>query len=203
MKMAIEVTTDLNIENTKLILDGLSRCRGIDQYNVSIHVDDGCPGMLDMLRNHPLRHVRFLKAFRIGRDCNVYTAMEHGFQDSDYVVHLDDTAVPHESFLDMHKFCAVECGDKNNDVMAVSAFGLTLPGSWHTDRFSEYEFNYKASFKSIGFGTWKHRWRGFFQNNWHGDGSWSENIDAQFSGLLVHPTHACCNLIPSRSAVAA
>lgn len=108
-------------------LEALSRCHGIDDYLVLIHVEPGYPEVLQVARDVKFSRVVIVEnADLLGCTQNTLSAVLHGFQHADFVVCLDDDTVPAPDCLRYFEWARHAFRD-DKSVFTVTGFARYTP----------------------------------------------------------------------------
>lgn len=151
-------------EYTRLCIEYISRCHGIKDYTVLIHIDGD--GNKDVAKECAklLKSVKSLEVVKHGAHlgCNKNTklALESGFAVSDYVIHIEDDVLVARDGLEYMEWASQFEGDPK-----IFTTGLWRhPAGWLPDQNRpwipghESLADYVGGFYVWGWGTWKTRW---------------------------------------------
>lgn len=145
---------------------------------------------LDLIRNGPVRfdHVQVLSP---RRHCNgaVKAAMDFGFEQAEFFIHIEDDTPVCYDFFDWMRF-ALKAHRTNERVFAVSAFNWgRVPSNgpippqvpefrtFEEAKRNQYAYGYWTWYTCWAFGLWRDRYL-FFRDRWppHGAESWDTAI---------------------------
>lgn len=149
------------------VLDALSRCAGVDEYRVLIHVDPGSPQVVQVIKQARLpRKCLVQNADRLGCNLNTYSALHHGFQCADFVIHLEDDTVPAADCLKYFEWARDAYRDDQR-VFSVSSYSKSVGRTDDGHRVVREPW-----FTPWGWATWADRWNEMHANWSHGATSW-------------------------------
>ena len=151
-------------EYTKVLLDHLDQCFGIEYYDITICCDPGSKAVEKLAKNfRPNQTNVIVNDRRFGCNTNIYQSLAIGFSKSDYHIHLEDDTIPGKDCLKYFEWAngkykedkniftvsgyvnsdnKMECYyEKNSNVNNVSRRCWFTPWGWATwkDRFDEME----------------------------------------------------------------
>lgn len=157
---------------TRRVIESLARCDGIEDHLVVFHVEPGDREVLRLAREAPLEKKQVIEnSVRLGCNVNTYTALDHAFQLSDFVIHLEDDTVPARDCL--RYFQWARRYQRDSEVFSVAAYGKSTPPP------SEYyAVRRVAWFTPWGWATWSDRWAEI-RERWHFDAaeSWDLTVN--------------------------
>jgi hypothetical protein len=92
---------------SKVVLDALAKCRGISDYTVLAFVEPGCAETEKIYSEFGAAKQMVVKINRerIGISANTLQAWDAGFEQSDFIIHLEDDTVPAIDMLKMMEHC--------------------------------------------------------------------------------------------------
>ena len=155
----ITMTAYRRPDYTRKVLDALSRCQGIDEYQVLLHLEPGCPEVLDVIHNSRFAQLTLVEnADRLGCGPNTFSALHHGFQLADFVIHLEDDTVPTPDCLRYFEW-ARRTYQEDRDVFSVTSYSKVqaTPEQYHTAVRHRW-------YTPWGWGTWIDRWNEMAEN---------------------------------------
>ncbi len=172
-KPTIVITLCRRPDYTHRMLEALSQCYGIDDYDLLFSVDFderhereswdtyGLAVDFRTFYRHPACEVYHHKP-RLGIDRNKMWAIPRAFEYTDFVIALEDDTIPAMDFLRYMEW-AREAFRADPQCMAVS--GYSNPTTETPEDFLYQAFR-REGFNTWGWGMWQNRWRKLF-----GDGS--------------------------------
>lgn len=138
---------------TGRVLDALSRCDGIDEYRVLIHIEPGSSEVLEVVRDAKLARKTLVENVdRLGCGTNTYCALHHGFQWADFVIHLEDDTVPARDCLRFFEW-ARHTYQADRNVFSITAYSKAIASSEQYHRVMRAPW-----FTPWGWATWSDRW---------------------------------------------
>jgi len=164
---------------SRAVLDALSRCAGIKNYLIVICVEPGNEAVLRIAKSVNFAESKvYVNPERYGCSRNSYEAMRRGFENSEFVIYVQDDDQLAYDALKYFEFCKNKFrGD--GSVYTVCAWNLMkdpCPPS-HNHRIMRRDL-----FISLTMATWKDRWeeRGGMRDNWdygYKQGGWDVHIN--------------------------
>ncbi len=171
-------------------MDALSRCYGIQDYKLHCFVDlsseqetihDVC---IDIRIRCGLNLDITFNDTRVDCNTNIYDCLYWGFEQTDYLIHIEDDIVLAKDALLYFEQCG-KTYEKDQDILTVSAYnnGELAYKETHTDEFKPslsavYRQN---NFAPWGWATWKDRWEEIKEN-------WQFGFDARYKdGKMILP----------------
>ncbi len=157
MSKVITMTVYNRPDYTRRCLEALAKCEGIKQYQVFIHVDPGCDEVSEICAGW-VNGGDLLMSFnekRVGCNMNILSAMAHGFEHSDTVIHIEDDILLAPDALKWFEWALDKYKD-DKSVFSVSGYSNKEP--------SEALFFYqqrRSWFTPWGWATWKDRFEPF------------------------------------------
>jgi len=148
---------------TKRVLEGLSKCKGIEEYTFLPCIEPGNDEVIAMIKN-----IDFMKSDvvinRRRLDCteNTFQALSRGFGLSDYVIHFEDDIVPAEDCLIYFEWAKEKFKD-SFPVFTICAYNK-IEKKKFKDKDAYKTFG-KLWFTPWGWATWESRWKEI-ENNW-------------------------------------
>lgn len=138
---------------SKQVMDALGKCHGIDRYKVIARVEPGNLEVLRVLSNFKACEISVRvneKQLFCGR--NTRKAIEEGFTESDFIVHIEDDTVPAPDCLLFMEHCA--CTYRESDVFSVAAYN-----SHQCAAGNEYAIGVRDHFSCWIWGTWIEKYK--------------------------------------------
>lgn len=149
----ITLTAYRRPEYTRQVLDALSRCDGIDDYRVLIHLEPGNSEVRQVIQEARLAQKTLVEnSDRLGCGGNTYCALHHGFQLAEFVIHLEDDTVPARDCLRFFEWANLRYRE-DHTVLSVTAYSKTVPSSENQHRVVRTPW-----FTPWGWATWIDRW---------------------------------------------
>ena len=145
-------------EYTARVIDSLSHCHGISNYKLIIHVEPISDSVINIFKNIKFCDVELhINERRLGHTLNAYRSLSRGFEESDYVIRIEDDTLLAKDFLKFHEFCSQKFKDDKDNVFSICA------GHYHNpdDSYSQEQLNeilFRSGFSNQGWATWSDRW---------------------------------------------
>lgn len=178
-------------EYTRVCLEYLSRCHGINDYTVFIHIDgNGDPKVLqESLRIKPVVKVLQIIEHKSHLGCNGNTlrALENGFGFSDFVIHIEDDIIVARDGLRFLEWASQFENDPAIFTVGIwrhpSGWLPTMKIPWIPGH--ERKAGTVVGFYVWGWATWQSRWKEM-RNGWTRDndrtGSWDTILTRKVRG---------------------
>jgi hypothetical protein len=146
---SLTVTVCRRPEYTLHTLSLLKSCDGVRDWDISIFVDNQCDVTRDLVKNiSPSSWGMHISDGPLGCNENVRRAFRHGFEASDFHVHLEDDTSPARDALSFYKWASQFGGDP--ELFCVCGYSR---------RGGEPHLAVKsADYTAWGFATWRDRW---------------------------------------------
>ncbi len=171
-------------------LDALGNCYGVQDYNIQCIIDFSAHTILidDVCKNNKAKHNLKLDIAihhnRVDCNINIYGCLDWGFQQTDYLIHIEDDIVLAKDALLYFEQCG-KAYEKDEDILTVSAYnnGELAYKQTHTDEFKPpLSAVYKQNnFAPWGWATWQNRWEEIKEN-------WQFGFDARYKdGEMILP----------------
>ena len=138
---------------TKVIFDALRRCEDIDEYLILPHVETGNEEVLELAKAIDFAEVQITvnsERFGIGR--NTFLAWEHGFKESDFIIHIEDDTVPSRDCLRYMEHCREAYRNDEN------VFSVATHNREPCPPESHYEISRRRAYNCWLVGLWRDRW---------------------------------------------
>ena len=179
----IVMTTFKRPEYTKLVLEGMRSCYGIEDYKILIHSEPGHSDVIDVIRSFTDLNIELtINPKIIGCNGNTFNCLSHGFSLSDFVIHIEDDSVPVKDCLKYFEWARDEyVNDKT--VWAVTSYDQC--DACNSDLY--YAVYRKDWFFCFGWATWIDRWEEI-KSLWHHTESgiaWDERISNHRKGRVT------------------
>mgnify|MGYP004448153811 CR=1 FL=1 len=150
---------------TKLMLDHLAKCDGIEDYKVICCVEPVNDIIPDLIESHPLNTELVVNDRLLGLWSNKKKALSLGFGESDYVIHVEDDILLSKDSLSMFESCYNLKDDET--IFTVTAFGRFEPDDNIVPDNVKLQVNRNKWYTPWGWATWKDRWNSF-KDEWDG-----------------------------------
>lgn len=148
---------------TRTVLEALRRCSGISEYLILPHMEPGNEEVLALVKAIDFAEVRItLNKEKLGIGRNTYLAWEHGFKESDFIVHIEDDTVPARDCLRYMEYCR-EAYHKNHEIFSIASYNR-LP----CDPSEYHEISRRRAYTCWLIGLWKDRWK-WVKRRWSPD----------------------------------
>ena len=165
---------------TKIVLDSLKSCFGIEDYSIAICCDPGSKEVEKMAKEFlPNQTEVIVNNRRLGCNTNIYQCLAIGFSKNDYHIHFEDDTVPGKDCLKYFEWARNKSSDSNL---------LTVCGYVTSDNKTEHYYPKNNTIENVsrrcwftpwGWATWKDRFEEMesvwdFQGK---NGSWDTTIN--------------------------
>lgn len=141
------------LDYTQQVLEALSKCDGIDEYQVFIHCEPGYPRVVEAARMSAIPNKEIVVNHKqLGCTLNINTALHHGFEHSDYVIHVEDDILFAKDALRYFEWA--------NQKFKYDPFVFTV-GGYHKEVVSPdkfYTYRRERWFTPWGWATWRDRY---------------------------------------------
>tara|TARA_A100001518_G_C1222380_1_gene67498 strand:+ start:1075 stop:1980 length:906 start_codon:yes stop_codon:yes gene_type:complete len=152
---------------TKLMLDHLAKCEGIEDYRVICCVEPVNNIIPDLIESHPLNTELVINERLLGLWENKKKALSLGFNESDYVIHVEDDILLSQDGLRFFEFCKqLKYDERLFSVCGFNRGNQPRPEEWLTDD-AKRKVDMRQWYTPWGFATWFDRWKTFC-SNWSG-----------------------------------
>ena len=157
-------------EYTKLVLEGMQSCYGIEDYKILIHAEPDHPDVIDVIRSFTDLNIELTINDRIlGCGTNTFNCLSHGFSLSDFVIHIEDDIVPAKDCLRYFEWARDKYAN-DKTVWDITSYCRPLKPASKTDFFKVDRI--ADWFCPWGWATWIDRWEEL-REKWNViDGSW-------------------------------
>jgi hypothetical protein len=186
-KKIITIPTWKRPDYTRQVLEGFSRCYGIEGYTIYVFAEPGYPDVINVIKSFTnLNIVLSINEKRLGLPGNTRQCLDYGFSQSDYVIHFEDDIVPDKDCLEYFEWARDEYMD-DKEIYTVTAFNKCDPVS--NDRNIYHEIRRRPWFHSWGWATWTDRWNEI-KDNWKvvEENTWSFSIkDSRKDRCEIYP----------------
>jgi|GEM_PF-996127 len=173
MKKVITLVLYNRPDYTRRVLAALRACDGVGNYLILPHVEPGNDEVLALAEKIDFAQVKLtLNPRRLGIGRNTWLAWNHGFQEADFIVHLEDDTVPARDCLRFMEHCRRAYLD-DPEIFSVAAYHRSPCAR---SRF--HEISRRRYYTCWLVGLWKNRWQ-WCQSRWHRDSS-------QYAAYLNH-----------------
>lgn len=138
---------------TKQCLQALSECVGISEYILCPTVEPGCQEVIDLVKNVRFAEVQLeVNADKLGCNKNIWKALDRGFKQAAFVIHVEDDVLLAPDALRFFEFCSKRYKD-DPSIHTIGAFHREVckPDQMHS-------FFIRQAFICWAWGTWKDRW---------------------------------------------
>lgn len=166
---------------TKILLDSLNQCFGIDDYKILITCEPGDQSVIDLASQfRPNQTVLEINQTRLGCNSNIFKSIARGFEFSDYNIHFEDDTIPGKDCLKYFEWANSQYRD-DDSVFTVCGYVNSNNKTEHYRDKSEdpNEICRRAWFTPWGWATWKDRFkemRKMWDFTWK-NGSWDLTIN--------------------------
>jgi hypothetical protein len=145
---------------TSILLDSLDKCYDIDNYKVFIYCEPTNQDVINLAKKFRSEQTKLtINSTKLGCNKNIYQAIDNGFLDNDFHIHLEDDTIPAKDFLIYCEWCRNHYYD-NSDIFSVSGY---VNSNNKIEQFVEKNTDYQLIstrqwFTPWGWATWKNRW---------------------------------------------
>lgn len=159
---------------TKILLDSLQKCYGIEDYKIFISCDPGSNEVIDLATSfNPNQTDVIVNKYRLGCAKNIYQCLEIGFYKNDYHIHFEDDTIPGKDCLKYLEWA----GDKYQNDAEIFNITSYVNANNKTDHYLEKNFNIdkvlrRRFFSPWGWATWidrfqeiKQKWSNYAWDN--------------------------------------
>lgn len=158
MEKVITMTASHRPEYTARVVDSLSHCYGISNYKLIVHVEPVLQSVIDIFKNIKFCPVELhINERRLGHTLNAYRSLSRGFEESDYVIRIEDDTLLAKDFLKFHEFCYEKFKDEKENIFSICAGHYHEPDNIYSQEQLSSAL-LKASFSNQGWATWANRW---------------------------------------------
>lgn len=153
MKKVITLVLHNRPDYTKIVLNALRRCDGVEEYLILPHIEPGNKMVLSLAKSINFAKVQItLNKRKLGIARNTYKAWEHGFKKADFIIHLEDDTVPARDCLRYMEHCA-EAYQDDPKIFSISGYNRSS-----CKPFQYYQIARRNPFACWAVGLWKNRW---------------------------------------------
>jgi len=164
-KKIITMTAFKRPEYTRKVLDGLSKCKKIEEYVLMPHVEPGNQEVIDMIKGVDFTDCDYvINTLKWDINENTFRALSHGFMEGDYIIHLEDDTVPAPDML-LYFEQMKHIYETDKDVLTIC--GYNKYEKQEVDEKDYYLMYRKQWFTPWGWATWKDRWEEIIEPRWH------------------------------------
>ena len=171
---------------TMQTIDALSKCDGIEKYLILPFIDpigeDHCfnPDVCGFVEAISFAECQStLNLTRLNTAANTHKVLSKGFQEADFVIHIEDDIVLARDALAYFEWAREKYRD-DKEVFAVTG--------WHKAElgYRQYAVRRKPYFTCWGWATWRDRWEEI-KNNWSYDDTkgWAVHLNHKARGDRV------------------
>lgn len=196
MNKIITMTLWKRPEYTKRVFDALEKCEGIENYTLIVCIDPGCDEVVSIVGRAAFCAIDLvLNPKRLDCPRNTRQALSRGFEQSDFVVHIEDDTVPAPDALRFFEYCA-ERYREDQTVFTVCAYNKENPPPEDYYRLFRNKW-----FIPWMFAVWKDRWDLIKDKFDFGRGGFGINMNKYFRGdrYEIRPRLARCQNIGRRN----
>lgn len=166
---------------TKILLESLNECFGIDEYTIHIRCEPGNEEVINMARQfRPDQTWLQINNNRLGCNTNILTCVHRAIKVSGYNIHFEDDTIPGKDCLRYFEWAGEKYKD-NKEVFTISGYVNSNNNTEHFSKKSNdiYGVRRRQWFTPWGWATWADR---FAQMRAHWDcsgrnGSWDVTIN--------------------------
>jgi hypothetical protein len=153
------------------MLDHLEKCDGIEDYKVICCVEPVNNIIPNLIESHPLNTELVVNNRLLGVWANKKKALSLGFDESDYVIHVEDDILLSKDSLSLFEF-GYSLGE-DPSIFSMTAFGPRSLDKWglnpedFPDTKHAHRVNKHQWYHPWGWATWEDRWLDF-KDKWNG-----------------------------------
>lgn len=193
--MNINITVSLfnRPDYSKQVLDHLLKANFSETFQILVNIDKSpySDELLELVASYSSKldiHAHYCPK-NLGCNKAIYQCIDWGFEDADFVIHVEDDILLAKDALQYFEWCANKFVD-DKSIFTIDGYNNTpyiprYPGSYDkTDVIedSKYEILKTTSFRPWGWGTWKDRWEGIKDRWQFGYGAIYEQGKRVFDG---------------------
>jgi len=153
------------------VIDCLSKCEGISKYYLLIFIEPGNSEVVDLANSIDFVSKEVVtNKKRLGCNANIYTAINAGFQKSEYNIHIEDDICPGKDMLKYFEFC---------DYRYKYDTSILTICSYHKEKCDEFYYDKifrNPWFTPWGWATWKDRWDEI-KKQWNFSNAWDIHLN--------------------------
>lgn len=161
---------------TKIVLDSLNKCFGIDEYSIFIHCEPSNNEVIELAKRfRPDQTKLIINSVKYGCNKNIYHCLKNGFDTNNYHIHFEDDTVPGKDCLRYFEWAGNEY-EKDNNIFSVTSYSKFK----NKEELDTSKVLRNKWFTPWGWATWVDRWREideFLYSNLNGIDSWDLIID--------------------------
>jgi hypothetical protein len=164
LNKVITISLYNRVDYSKQVLEHLSKCIGVEDYEILVHIDRSpwVDELMDLVGGYSSDldiHV-FSPAKNLGCNRSIYECLDWGFEDTDYLIHIEDDILLSYDALKYFEW-AGETFKNDQTVFTVDGYNNENPFPVATCWSDNLHIVKKAtSFKPWGWAIWKDRWEG-------------------------------------------
>ena len=156
---------------TKRVIDALSQCDNIRKYHLLIFIEPGNSEVINLANNIKFTSKEVtVNRRRMGCDTNIYTAINAGFEQSDYNIHIEDDICPGKDMLKYFEFCDYRYRF-DPTVLTICAYHKGSCDEYHYDKIFRNPW-----FTPWGWATWRDRWDEI-KKQWNFNNAWDVHLN--------------------------
>lgn len=146
---------------TKILLDSLNQCFGIEDYKILITCEPGDRDVIELASSfRPEQTSLEVNKVRLGCNSNIFKSIARGFEFSDYNIHFEDDTIPGKDCLKYFEWANVKYKD-DTGVFTVSGY---VNSNNKTEHYREKSTDNSSVcrrqwFTPWGWATWRDRFR--------------------------------------------
>lgn len=144
------------LEYSRLVLEYLSACIGIDNYQILCQIDKSPlqSELSDLVAefSSSLDIHTHLCSKNLGCNKAIYECLDWGFEDTEFLIHIEDDILLSKDALRYFEFCN-KMFINNQRIFTIDGYN-----NKPSEPINEYGINLASSFKPWGWATWKDRW---------------------------------------------
>lgn len=160
--MHINITISLfnRPDYSKQVLDHLSRCINVENFQILVNIDkspyqDELDELVSSYSSNLDIHSHMCPK-NLGCNRAIYECLDWGFEDADFVIHIEDDILLSRDALQYFEFCANKFIE-DKTIFTVDGYNNT---PYELNSNKEYKILKASSYKPWGWSIWKDRWDG-------------------------------------------
>jgi hypothetical protein len=150
---------------TKILLDNLNSCYGIDKYNIGIFVEPVDKEVVNLALSFRKNQTKvYINRQRLGCSHNIFNCLYYGFDvmKSSYHIHFEDDTIPSKDCLNFFEWCDSQYLD-DETVFSITGYNK-IKKIKESDKNLVKRTNWYTPW---GWATWKSRWQnGYKEDLW-------------------------------------
>lgn len=165
---------------TKILLDNLNTCYGIEEYDITICCEPGFDDVVELAQSfRPDQTELIVNPRKYGCNTNIYQCLSIGFAKNDYHIHFEDDTIPGKDCLKYFEWARAYKDD--SDVFTISAYtnSNNMTEHYYPKNDNVDEVYHREWFTPWGWATWKDRFKDikYYWDFVGARGSWDQSVN--------------------------